>query len=285
MLLPILAFEAWKVASIGPQGYLSHLRALGRLILTHGTSHSAFSAAEITTRLTAFYTRFGVPLPGLLVLAVFGGFMAWRTGSAAFRRLYSVLLAGVLVHASYWVGVSVGVPRYFYIGVVLLGALVAMPYLALERRVPAMLYSGALVLTLVGVIGRVQYPLSGLAGRWFAPSSSRSNQEGVVRFLDARLHRRPFVGQWWAPVADLEYLSRGVLDFKGYTALTPEDLSRGVLVVTNSRFDDASDKAFSSFVAGCGQPVLVAAPYAIHECGGRKVAPVELAKASGQTGG
>ncbi len=140
-----------------------------------------------------------------------------------------------------------------------------------------MLYSGALALSLVGSVGRVQYPILDLGGRWFAPSSIRSSQESVVRFLDARLDRRPFVCQWWAPVADLEYLSKGVLGFKGYTALKPEDLSRGVLVVTNSRFGDGGDKAFSSFVAGCGQPVLGAAPYAIYECGGRNAAPTEWA--------
>ena len=76
------------------------------------------------------------------------------------------------------------------------------------------------------------------------------------------------MGQWWASVIDLQYLSNGVVDFKGYAGLTPDDLSRGVLVVTNSRWDIASDTKFSSFVARCGRPVLIASPYAIHECGG-----------------
>jgi hypothetical protein len=270
-LVPILAFEAWKAALLGGEAYLAHLRGLAYILSNQGTSHSAFWPAEITTRLIAFSTRFGVSLPGLLVLAVFGGSLVWRTGSPAFRRLYLVLGAGIVVHTCYWLVLSIGWPRYIYMGVILLCALVSIPYLALEGRGPIMLYSAALALSLLGTVGRLHGPIAGLGGAWFAPSTFRLNQDSVVRFLDARLDRRPFVGQWAAPVADLEYLSKGVLGFKGYSALTLADLSRGVLVVTNSRFHDAGDKQFSSFVTSCGQPVLAAAPYAIHECGARVV--------------
>jgi len=268
LVLPLATFEAWRAVSLGPGGYMGQVRALGRLMRAQGIS-GAFSAAEITTRLIAFDTRFGVSLPGLLVLAVFGGAVAWRTGSPAFKRLFAALLTGVAVHAFYWLVLSIGWPRYFFIGLVLLAALVTIPYLALEGRAAIVLYSVALAVSLIGVAGRVALPLQAPGGRWFAPSSIRSSQKKVVRFLDARADRRPFIGQWWAPVADLEYLSEGVLNFKGYRALTPQDLSRGVLVVTNSRFDDASDEAFQSLLAGCGRPVHAAPPYAIYECGGQ----------------
>jgi hypothetical protein len=273
LLLPILSFEVWKVASIGREEYLSQVRAFGDLLSTFGTSGTGPSAADTTARLILFYRRFGVSLPGLLVLSIFGGSMAWRSGSSMFKRLYLVLLAGVVVHASYWLVLSFGWPRYFFVGVVLLSALVALPYLALEGRGPVMLYSGVLALTLVGAIGRVQEPISVLGSRWFAPSSTRSSQESVVRFLDAHLDRRPFVGQWWASVADLEYLSKGVLNFRAYEGLTPEELSRGALVVTNSRFDDMRAQSFSSVVAACGEPVFAAPPYAVRDCGRRNMTP------------
>jgi hypothetical protein len=171
----------------------------------------------------------------------------------------------------------VGRPRYIFIGVILLSALLTLPYLALQRLWPLLLYSGALAFSLLGTVNRLHGPISDLGGVWFAPSASRSAQERVVQFLDARRDRRPFVGQWWAPVIDLQYLSKGVVDFKGYTALTPEDLSRGVLVVTNSSFDVANDKEFSSLVASCGAPVLSAPPYSIHECGGTKASTWQVA--------
>jgi hypothetical protein len=267
-LLPILAFEVWKAATLGLEGYLAHLRAFVQLVFGYGTSRAASSPAEITTRLITFYTRFGVSLPGLLIVTIFGGSLAWRTGSPAFKRLYLVLLGGVALHACYWLALSLGMPRYIFIGVILLSALVAIPYLALEGAAPTLLYSGVLVLGLLGTVGRLQVPIRDLGGAWFAPSALRSNQESVVRFLSVRADRRPFVGQSWASVADFEYLSKGVRDFKGYAALAPEDLARGVLVVINSRFHDAGDGQFSAFVARCGRPVLDAAPYAVHECGG-----------------
>jgi hypothetical protein len=243
------------------------------LIVTYGTSRSGFSAADVTARIFEFSRRFGVSLPGLLVLAVLGGSLAWRAGGAPFRRLYLLLLAGVVVHGCYWLVLSVGWPRYLYIGVVLLAALVAVPYLALDRPAPAMLYSGMLVLSLLGTVGRLPFPIRAFRGAWFAASPERSSQAIVVRFLDARADHRPFVGQWWGSVSDLEYLSEGVLNFKGYPALTRSERSRGVLVVTNRRFDDAADRRFSTLVARCGPPVLNAAPYAVYECGGRRPTP------------
>jgi hypothetical protein len=52
-LLPILAFEAWKAASLGPEGYLAHLRTSSQLLFSQGTSRVAFSPAEITSWLRA----------------------------------------------------------------------------------------------------------------------------------------------------------------------------------------------------------------------------------------
>jgi hypothetical protein len=150
-------------------------------------------------------------------------------------------------------------------GVVLLSALLTLPYLALGP-LRIVLYSGALVLSLLGTAGRLDNPIANLRDTWSSPASPRSRQATVVRFLEAHADRRPFVGQWWAPVADLQYLSSNVRDFKRYTALTVKDLRRGVLVVTNKRFDLSNDKRFLSFVAACGPPKLAAAPYAVHEC-------------------
>src|SRR5262245_29198633 len=165
-LLPILAFEAWKASTLREE-YLTQLRAFPQFSRDYGVSHVAFSLAEITTRLTTFSTRFGVSLPGLLTLATFGGFLTWHSGSPAFRRLYLVLLAGVVVHSAYWLGLSVGWPRYLFIGVILLSALLTLPYLALQRPVPLLLYSGALTLSLLGTISRLHGPISDLGGAWF----------------------------------------------------------------------------------------------------------------------
>ena len=271
-LLPVAAFELWKVGSLGPEGYLEHLEMV-RQFLSWQAVNKEFSLAEITNRLIVFDTRFGTSLLSLLLLAIFGGYVSWSAGNDALRRLYLVLLAGVALHACYWLVLSIGWPRYFFTGLVLLCALVAMPFLALNRLVPSTLYAMSLALSLLGTLGRVQVPISDLDGRWFEQSESRVNQARVVRFLDQRVHQRPFVCQWWAPVADLEYLSRGVLNFKGYAALTAEDLTRGFLMVTNSRFHQSGDERFSALVDSCGAPVLAADPYAVYDCGSRLAPP------------
>jgi len=267
-VLPIIAAEMWKVSALGLSGYGAHLRALGEHLRSQGVGRASLSTGEIATKLDAFSASFGVSLMGFLILAGIGAILAWCQASAPFKRLYAALLAGITVHACYWLVISVDWPRYFFIGVILLGAMVSIPYLVLARPTPALLYSGALAVSLFGTIDRLPGPIDTLGSTWFVPSVARSNQERVVKFLDDRPERRPFVAQWWASVADLEYLTNGVADFKGYQALTPDEFSRGVLLVTNQRFDHPGDTRFAALVASCDQAVLAAAPYAIHTCGG-----------------
>jgi hypothetical protein len=140
-----------------------------------------------------------------------------------------------------------------------------MPILVLKGR-RLILYGVAAVLAFLPAADRIDDPPRDLDG-WFTASGPRMNQERVAAFLDAHSSRRPFAAQWWAPVADLEYLSSRVLNFKSYTTLTSGELDRGALVVTNSRFDSREDQRFWSFVSGCGSPVLSAPPYVVYQCG------------------
>jgi hypothetical protein len=273
LIVPILLFELWKISSLGVAGYVAQMSALEQFVSRESAGSTTVSLAEIGNRLGLFSTRFGASLPILMIVAVFGGALSWRAGSPAFRRLYVVLLAGVVVHAAYWLTVSVSWPRRVFIAVTLLSALLALPYLALDRPWRIALYSGALALSLLSTISRLDDPIASVRQAWSAPSSLRSSQATVMQFLEGRANRGPFVSQWWAPVADLQYLSSNVRDFKRYTALTGKDLARGVLVVTNTRFDLPNDKQFSSFVAGCGPPLLTAGAYAIHECRDGKALP------------
>lgn len=263
---PLLVFEGWKLAALGFGGYRGHVVSLIRFMGRQGRISSGWSTAELTERLLAFESRFGVALPSLLITVLFGAYLARRSGRPGFRRLFGALLAGVVVHAVYWLAFSVGWPRYFYPGLVLLCALVALPFTAIDRWAKHAWYAAALGLALLGSIGRVYGPVAGLGDRWFAAGPSRISQERIVAWMDGELHRRPFVAQWWAPVADLEYLSRNVLNFKPYPALTGTEVARGFLVVTNGRFDDPGDKAFRSLISRCGPPVMAASPYAIYEC-------------------
>lgn len=276
--LPIVVFEAWTAASLGTERYLIHLLALTELLHGQGASRVVLSPEEIIGRLNAFFERFGVSLPGLVIVASVSGLLVWRRGTGAFKRLHCVALAGVILHVCYWLFLSLGWPRYFYIGIIVLSALIAQPYFVLVRPAATLLYSALLALSLVGTVGRLHASIADVWAIWSRPSAVRSNQDRVVEFLDGRLDRRPFAAEWWASVADLEYLSRGVLNFKGYTAFTPADLRRGALLVTNSRFDSAGNKQFASFAASCGQPVLVANPYTVRECGGANRSPTQEAR-------
>jgi hypothetical protein len=265
---PLALFEGWKLMTLGGHGYLQHLASL-RSFAARQSLHPAWSPAEVTERLLLFDRRFGVALSSLLIAALIGGYLSRRSPRRDFWRLFAVLGAGVLVHAAYWLTVGMSWPRYFFPGLVLLCALVVLPLAAIEGRIGHAVYGAVLALAFLGSAGRVSGPLVYLSHQWFAPSELRAGQERVVAFIDEDRRGRPVVAQWWASIADLEYLSRHVLSFKGYGALTTADAERGFFVVTNRRFDRAGDRAFASLIARCGAPVLTAAPFAVHECRAR----------------
>ncbi len=279
LALPFIAFSLWEAFSIGFSGCLSQLHQLGQMLLRHGLhrggirgSLAVLSAASVLARLAAFHQRFGFSLPGLLAVSAVGAALVWRAAGGVHRRLSLLLLTGVVAHVAYWLVFSLPWDRYLFVGVLVLAALSSAPYLFLRRSLPAVAYSGALALTLAGTVPHLRAPWTQAGGGWARTAQEVAGRARVVAYLDQRLDRRPFATQWWAPVAEIEYLSRGVLLFEGYKAATPQDLSRGMLVVTNQRFfpttDEMDDRRFSALIAGCGRPTLQADPYAVYDCGG-----------------
>jgi hypothetical protein len=175
----------------------------------------------------------------------------------------------VLLHGAYWVFLSVGVARYALIALVLACAMLAMPFLVETSRRVLAGYALALAIAMLGTVGRIGGPIAEARATAFSASPARVSQERVVAFLQQHEQMQPFGAQWWAPVADLEYLMDDGFNFAPYPAVTPEGQRRGFLLVTNSHFDGTDDKTFWGLVASCGPPALAVPPYSVYQCGVR----------------
>jgi hypothetical protein len=184
------------------------------------------------------------------------------------RRLYIVLCTAITFHTVYWLFFSVGTARYVLICLVLCCAALGLPFLVVRSRRVAAIYVAAIIVAFLGTTGRVASLMRQTTRTGFSASQTRASQQRVIGFLEQHADLRPFGARWWAPIADLEYLSSGAFNFAEYASLGAGETPRRFLLVTNTTFDTDLDGRFLQLLASCGTPALAAPPYAIYQCGG-----------------
>lgn len=277
-LLPLMCFEVWKFLTLGFAGYVDNILQLLDYARGQGMLNKPFSINQLTERAHDFYLRFGVSISEMLLLGGASVYLVFQTGRNWLRRLIAVLFTGAVIHLTYWLIFSLGWPRYFYSGLMLLCFIISIPLLVIEKNKDRILYLLILALLLTGTLWRsklltgtlwpTNYPIL-IPDAWFTAAIDRQHQVLVTEFLDANFDKRPFVTLWGGSVTDLEYLLQGVANFTGYRGLKPQDFQREFLIVTNTKFDKyagSEDQQFKSLVSNCGLPVLIAEPYTIYDC-------------------
>ena len=261
--LPILAFEAWKAAVLGLDGWQQHWKGFfGFLDYQSKGASSATGLALLRERLSVLSDRFALHWLVLLaavpmiVAAALRANIRWRFGLVA-------LAAGFSVHFVYWTGFSNGWPRYFFIGIVVLAFLIAA--VMAIRSTPA-LRVAALALTLaVAAAGlpRMSMPIDALASAVRSPSAIDAARE-TTRRMEALGPAARVYAQWWAHVAALEYLAAKPGRFLR-TDRKP-DSYEGAHLVVHDGFLDKGDKVFMGLLADCTEVLLRAPPYTVHRC-------------------
>lgn len=260
--LPVLAFESWKLLALGAHDYV---RTWVRFLGVAGPLAAGGSARTLAGRVAdgsaAFYARFGVSLFELNAVAWAAVLIARRYAGPLALAL-AALATGVTLQTAWWLLASNGWPRYMVIAMVVGAFLATTPLFCLPRLRHAAVYLSLLVVWCVGLWPRT----AALVGDRDATASAALDR--TVAFLKERRETRPYVGQWWATVADLEYRLPGSLHFRAYQTVTPEDWRRGFLVVVNETFVLKDDAAFARLLERCGAPVHEAPPYRAYRCGG-----------------
>jgi hypothetical protein len=260
--LPVLAFEAWKLATLGVHGYVrTWVRFLGVAgpLAVGGAARGA--ATRIADGSAAFYARFGISLLELNVIN-WAAVLIARRHAGTFALFLAALAAGVTLQTAWWLLSSNGWPRYMVIGLVVSAFLATVPLFCLRRPRHAAIYLLVLAIWCIGLWPRTVAQVTDL------DASSRIGLERTVAFLQGRREALPYLGQWWATVADLEYRLPGSVHFRAHQAVTPEDWQRSFLVVVNETFVLRDDDVFRQLLARCGAPVHEAHPYRVYRCGG-----------------
>lgn len=203
-LLPLACFEVWKLFMLGFAGYADNTLQFLEYARGQGMTNNLLIIEQLTERSQNFYSRFGVSISEVLLLGLASVYLAFKIGSNWVLRLTAVSLAGAFIHLIYWLFFSVGWPRYFYSGLILLCFIASTPLLVINKKglviyllVIAIFLTGAIWCTklLTGTLWPTNYPIL-IPDTWFTATPERKNQLLVTEFLDAYYDRRPFVAFW-----------------------------------------------------------------------------------------
>ncbi len=263
-----LAFEAWKLVALGWSGYRRVSEGLLAYVFRQGVSHEI--GASILTRmaknLDAFSGRFGMPLAALVALCAASTWVVLRSTSGAARRLAALLFAGVFLHTTWWLFLSLGWPRYMVVALVPAALLVFLPILTVRRRPWLAAWCVVPLLLCIPTRERWGFPTQGGAQEgWFSPAPANRRSTEVARYLDEHAADRTVFTQWWAMVTALDYETRTRVRFQPLLAMASRDPGRDYYIVSDDRFK-AEDPAFSAATGRCGAPVIDAPPYRLFHC-------------------
>lgn len=264
---PLLAFEAWKLTRLGYSGWIQHWQEFRTFLASQGVSSDKTIPLSvlILERAAVLSVRFALPMWLLLGSLIVLVLTSIRDMDERYRGACSVLLIGFLTHLAYWTLVSIGWPRYLYIGVVVYCFLVALAASASTSRVTRAALIGCVCGVAILGFPRLGFQLKELRqARASAESDIRS-----AKFISATLATEsspvPVTTQWWAHVAALEYLSPVPGTFRRYGAGGGQELPVDLIVV-NERYLRASDSAFLALMARCNNVIAERRPYKLLRC-------------------
>ena len=278
-LTPFLVFESWKLGVLGGNAYLQNQKDLVQLFHYSGgvpvTADAAFFLgvqARAVANGHALLERMGWSLLLLLVVAlVSSAFVARFAANDFIRRFFALLMAGAWLHLLWWILLSNGRPRYALIGLFLYFSALACCVLV---RVAWWMRSTATVSLLVVFFSgyaRTIDPVRFVAENKFNYSPRVANLLKTVALLESLSADRPFVGGWWATVADIEYAMPSVQNFIPIDRVEAPRGNRQLILVRNEKWVNFSPSdRFTAWERRCDKTLLYAPPYIVSRCPARR---------------
>ena len=262
--IPLGAFELWKLALLGGK-YADSFEAGWRFVTTVGLGGGTESAIDrLMSRLDAFNDRYGAPLPMLVLAVIISGALVARSDKSEVRALYLLAAAGCLIHLVYWLFASGGNPRYVFGAMVVMAALISLSGLVPVRRSIRLAFLAFVVALMVKPALRLPMYRDLLLSP--ARNGATAAAEAAAAFVDRERRGRVVLTQWWATAAAMEYASREVWIFDGYSEYPRNLTGSGTLLAYSEHFVNKGDKDFAELVQSCGPAIFSAPPYKVHRC-------------------
>lgn len=264
-LMPVLAFEGYKLFQLGLRGYAMNWQQLLAAIEQMGVrSDSQVTWPLLQRRMASVYERFGLNLFGLLALIATATYFHWRSASKNWAWLSTGILFSTVSAAIYWATLSTGLPRYLVIYFAMTAFLLSIPIFTLKWW-PKLLFTFLLLLLLKTGFSRAAYVLNSVDRGLFRPTTNRAARTSLVQAIEERKKAGPITlaSRWWGSCVDVEFLLPGSMNFERLEML--DSLPGPKLILFNSRVDQAPDEAISAAKARPSSVVFAEGAYELIE--------------------
>jgi hypothetical protein len=248
--MPTVVFELYKLAALGGAGYIANWRDALAGFTAMGLQHAGPAVRTLVAqRLPVIHEVFSVYAAAAAMLAIIAAArMLWAKTETRWIALFFGLLVSIASATTYWLGWSIGRPRYLLIAVTLACFALVIPALTLRRLAERLAWTCSAVFLVGAGIRHLPAHVRRVADRGvYAPSSQRVARIAVVKKIEQIRRQGPTVlaTQWWATGVDVEFALRGSTNLRRIEALGAAPGRK--LVVLNRAF------------AAEGEPALAAA--------------------------
>ena len=266
--LPFLLFETWKLSSLGVDAYLANWHDFIVFLVNSGSGHTGSVWDRVVTNSAVLQSEYGFGPIALLLVIIALAAIVHTYADHKIRTFCWLLLTCGATYIAWFIFSSAGNPRYAMIGVLLLAASAACVAVA---RPPGLAISAAVAVVAIAVVpahSRVLVPVDAVRnGDMFRPTQRVVNLKTTADFLTKVQHKDPFVGDWWATVADLEYALPTVSNFVSVQEVRPAEMHNGRLLARNTIWTQlATSPLFTTWEATCKKVLLSAPPYLVTQC-------------------
>jgi hypothetical protein len=278
VLIPLLAFEIYKLIDLGPEAYLTITRAEVSFISGHGGSGVGAVLSDriwremthtITNNWVTFTRYFEGPLFASLTLsgALAASVLAIRCRNELGRFAFLLIVAFWLYFLWWLVLSNTGWIRHLLPALLLLCTAVATLVATLDTRVGRGLL---LVAIMAGFAARaLELPRNVSPTPWFNPSLRVQAMLMARDLLASKQQDYPLIADWWATAVDMEYLLDGTSNFLHINQMWTTG-KQCVLLYRHAwmiNFSAEAAKRFDNAIANWGKTTLFERPpYSIILC-------------------
>jgi hypothetical protein len=248
-LIPLVILEFWKLISLRFSNYIFNWSKYVNNVTEKGISIDQDLFQKVLQRISILYDRFGIILPIIFLLLVIIGFFIKK--DKKIFEIYSVLFSMTIIYTFYWSFLSIGWARYYIIALILIIFIFILPIIStkVSKQKKYLYFISLLIVSIINLEKiNIMFPIQNV--NLYKPTISTLALEEISHLASTQLKKKPFITQWWATAADVEYLLSTNLNFTTY--LDPDlDLDKTNTIIINSKFLRTSDEAFMIFLEQC----------------------------------
>ena len=244
-LIPFLIFDLYKLADLGPEGYLNNY---SEFFAAFSQWHDPVAGAEskgtgqffslLGKRFDSLGSTLGFSVAAFFLCLVIAGILIFRKSRySAVPWSFGLLASGFLFHFIWWSVLSSGRIRYLFIGLLLgVTALTIIVFADLPMFF-RILVIGLFFLVTLNCGENLLRPVAFVAKHQFRYTKQVKNMLKMADFLEKQEPGTTMVYVWWAEAADLAYSMKKPGNFIRIDHLSDKDFDHDIILVRNKKWE------------------------------------------------